>query len=173
VQLLAEGRAILKAAKFVPPHEEPSDDYPLLFTTGRTVYHWHTRTKTGRARQLDDAAPGMWVELSTADAERLEIAEGDWVRVESPRGQLRARARVSGIREGVVFAPFHYGYWDEPEVSEPNGNPRAANELTISDWDPVSKQPLFKIAAVRVEKVADGDGSAAPAPEVTASRKST
>ena len=63
-------------------------------------------------------------------------------------------ARVTGIREGVVFVPFHYGYWDEPEGSEPNGRARAANELTITRWDPVSKQPVFKVAAVRVEKVA-------------------
>jgi anaerobic selenocysteine-containing dehydrogenase len=168
-QLLAEGRAILKAAHFAPPHEEPDGDYPLLFTTGRTVYQWHTRTRTGRARQLDDAAPDVWVELSPADAERLAVAEGDWVRVTSPRGRLEARARVSGIRQGVVFAPFHYGYWDEPEGAEPDGRPRAANELTITDWDPVSKQPLFKLAAVRVEKLADGEGVAAPAPTTTAS----
>jgi ferredoxin-nitrate reductase len=171
-QLLAEGRAILKAAHYAPPHEEPNDDYPLLFTTGRTVYHWHTRTKTGRARQLDEAAPDCWVELSPRDAERLDIVEGDWARVESPRGKLEARVRVSGIREGVVFAPFHYGYWDEAEGSESNGRPRAANELTITDWDPVSKQPLFKLAAVRVEKIADGTG-AAPAPQGTASQPAT
>jgi anaerobic selenocysteine-containing dehydrogenase len=94
------------------------------------------------------------------------------VRVESPRGRLDARARISGVRKGVVFAPFHYGYWDEPEGAEPNGRPRAANELTITDWDPVSKQPLFKVAAVRVEKLADGDG-ASPAPTTTASAPAT
>jgi ferredoxin-nitrate reductase len=99
----------------------------------------------------------------------MEIAEGDLVRVESARGRLEAKARLSGIREGVVFAPFHYGYWDEAESSEPDGHPRAANELTISAWDPVSKQPLFKVAAVRVEKLADGDGTPAPAPRNTAS----
>jgi anaerobic selenocysteine-containing dehydrogenase len=152
----------------VPPNEPPSDDYPLLFTTGRTAYHFHTRTKTGRARELNAAAPDVWVELSPADAERMDIAEGDLVRVESPRGHLEARARVSGIREGVVFAPFHYGYWDEPDGAEPNGRPRAANELTITAWDPVSKQPLFKVAAVRVAKLADGDGTPAPAPTTTA-----
>ena len=167
--LRAEGRAILKAGHFLPPHEPPDDDYPMLFTTGRTAYHWHTRTKTGRVRQLDGAAPDVWIELSPADAERLEIAEGDFVRVESPRGRLEAKARLSGIREGVVFAPFHYGYWDEPRSAQPNGRPRAANELTITDWDPVSKQPLFKLAAVRLRKLADGDGSPAPAPTTTAS----
>jgi anaerobic selenocysteine-containing dehydrogenase len=163
-----QGRAFLKAAEYIPSDEQPGDDYPFMLTTGRSVYHFHTRTKTARAPELDAAAPDVWVELAPADAERLGIAEGDLVAVESPRGRVEARARLCGIREGVVFIPFHYGYWDEPEGSEPNGRPRAANELTITRWDPVSKQPLFKTAAVRVEKVADAAGERAPAPDVTA-----
>ncbi|MDQ3867567.1 MAG: nitrate reductase, partial [Actinomycetota bacterium] len=127
------------------------------------------RTKTGRARQLDAAAPDVWIELATADAERLALAEGDWASVESPRGRIEARVRVSGIREGVVFVPFHYGYWDEPEGAEPDARPRAANELTITEWDPVSKQPIYKVAAVRVEKLADAGGERAPAPATATS----
>jgi hypothetical protein len=65
--------------------------------------------------------------------------------------------------------PFHYGYFDEPDGDSPDGRPRAANELTITEWDPVSKQPLFKMAAVKVEKVADSGGEPAPAPTTTAS----
>jgi len=152
-QLRAEGRAILKVAEYVPPHEQADGDYPLRLTTGRTVYHFHTRTKTGRAPQLQVAAPEMRVELAPPDAKRLGVSDGDLVAVESARGRIEARARVTGIRAGVVFAPFHYGYWDE-SGAEPDGRPRAANELTITEWDPVSKQPLFKVAAVRVEKVA-------------------
>ena len=132
--------------------EEPSEQYPFTFTTGRTVHHFHTRTKTARARELQEAAPEAWVELAPADAERLGIAEGDLVRVESPRGRLEAPARLRGNREGVVFAPFHYGYWDE-DRADPDGRPRAANELTITRWDPVSKQPTYKVAAVRVERI--------------------
>jgi ferredoxin-nitrate reductase len=82
---------------------------------------------------------------------------------------MEARARISGIREGVVFAPFHYGYFDTPEGDSPNGQPRAANELTITDWDPVSKQPLYKIGAVKVTKIADAKGEPALAPTTTAS----
>ena len=160
----AAGRAVLKAADYQPPNEAPSEDYPLLFTTGRTAYHWHTRTKTARAPQLNAAAPEPWVELSPADAKQLGIGEGDLVRVESVRGRLEAKARVSGVREGVVFAPFHYGYWDTTDEHS-----RAANELTITAWDPVSKQPTFKVAAVRVRKLADGDGTPSPAPTTTAS----
>ncbi|MEU4603443.1 nitrate reductase [Kribbella sp. NPDC023972] len=151
--LQADGRAILKAAEFLPPHEPPDDDYPLLFTTGRTAYHFHTRTKTGRVAQLQAAAPTVWIEIGASDAEPLGITEGDLVRVESRRGKLEAKARVSDIRDGVVFAPFHYGYWDQDEAD--GDRPTAANELTSTEWDPVSKQPLFKVAAVRVHKVAE------------------
>ena len=92
------------------------------------------------------------------------MSEGDLVRVESARGAIEAPARISAIRDGVVFTPFHYGYWD----AEGRGHDRAANELTITAWDPVSKQPLYKVAAVSVAQVADG---AAPslAPTTTAS----
>jgi len=145
----AAGRAILKPAPYVPSPEEPGGDYPLRLNTGRTVYHFHTRTKTGRAPQLQEAAPDVWVELAQADAERLGISEGDVVRVESPRGRVEAPARVTGMREGVVFIPFHYGYWDR---NGRDGHDRAANELTITLWDPASKQPIYKTAAVRVER---------------------
>ena len=163
------GRAMILPADYLPPPEAPGEEYPLLYTTGRTIYHFHTRTKTGRAPQLRDAAPEPWVELSASDADSLGIEEGDVVRVESPRGSLEARARISGIREGVVFVPFHYGYFDTENGDGPDGRGRAANELTITDWDPVSKQPLFKVAACRVVKVADSDGAHAPAPTTTAS----
>jgi ferredoxin-nitrate reductase len=158
------GRAFLLAAEYQPPHEEPDEEYPFSYTTGRTIYHFHTRTKTARAPQLQGAAPEVWVELSPADAESLGVGEGDVVRVESPRGKLEAKARISGIKEGVVFAPFHYGYFDEPD-----GQPRAANELTITEWDPASKQPLYKVGAVKVTKIADAGGTPAPAPTNTAS----
>jgi anaerobic selenocysteine-containing dehydrogenase len=69
------------------------------------------------------------------------------VRLESPRGAIEAPARLAGIRRGTIFVPFHFGAWrDEGPV------PRAANELTLSAWDPVSKQPLFKLAAVRATR---------------------
>lgn len=165
-----KGRALLKAAEYVASPELPSDEYPLLLNTGRTVYQWHTRTKSARAPELQQAAPEAWVELAPEDAERLGIADGDLVAVESARGRVEAPARLTGIREGVVFLPFHYGYWDEPEGSEPDGRARAANELTITRWDPVSKQPIYKTAAVRVEKVADADGTAMPPALVTQER---
>jgi anaerobic selenocysteine-containing dehydrogenase len=158
------GKAVIKAAEYVPPHEAPRPDYPFVLITGRTVYHFHTRTKTGRAPQLQASAPSPWVEISKADARRLHIAEGDHVEVRTPRGCVAAPARVSGIRDGVLFVPFHYGYWDVDD----DGHHRAANELTITDWDPCSKQPIFKTAAAQIRRVGDASGPA-PAPTTTAS----
>ncbi len=160
-----DGRAFLKAAGYVPSPEAPSEEYPFALTTGRTVYHFHTRTKTRRARQLQRAAPDVWVELSAGDAARLRVGEGDVVRVESARGAVQGAVRIGRGRDGVVFVPFHYGYWDQAGT---DGAPRAANELTMTEWDPVSKQPLLKVAAVRVIRVADGSGPS-PAPTTTAS----
>lgn len=147
----ADGRAFLKVAKYTGPHEPPDDEYPLRFTTGRSVYHFHTRTKTGRTAELRAAAPSVWVELSATDAASLGLADGDVAEVRSRRGRLVAPVRITGIRTGTVFAPFHYGYWDAPEGAETR-HPTAANELTITEWDPVSKQPVFKSAAVRVAR---------------------
>jgi anaerobic selenocysteine-containing dehydrogenase len=131
------GRALLHPADHQASPEIPDDEYPLILTTGRTVYQFHTRTKTGRVPQLDAAAPEVWIELNPDDAAKLGIREGGTVRVESRRGAIEAPARLCGIRPGAVFVPFHYA-------------DHAANELTITGWDPVSKQPIFKVAAVRV-----------------------
>ncbi len=155
------GRAFLHTLPYEPAPEMPTADYPMLLTTGRTVYHFHTRTKTSRAPQLQAAAPAPWAELSAPEAERLGIAEGDIAAIETPRGRLELPVRISGISDGVVFVPFHYGSMLADEQHEPT----AANELTITAWDPVSKQPQFKDAAARVEKVRDGEGPA-PAPDI-------
>jgi anaerobic selenocysteine-containing dehydrogenase len=147
-----DGRALLKSAPYSGPHEPPDDEYPLRLTTGRSVYHFHTRTKTGRTAELSEAAPEVWLELAPDDASERGISEGDVVEVVSRRGRIVAPVRISDIRPGTVFAPFHYGYWDAPPGS-PERRPTAANELTITEWDPVSKQPLFKSGAVQVRRL--------------------
>ncbi|WP_027929438.1 molybdopterin oxidoreductase family protein [Amycolatopsis thermoflava] len=144
-----DGKAMLKAAEYVPPHEMPSAEHPFALITGRTIYQFHTRTKTGRVPQLRDAAPEVWVEMSEQDAKAHDLSEGDLAEITTPRGAVRARVRIRGIRDGVLFLPFHYGYWDTGDQS---GRHRAANELTITDWDPVSKQPLFKTAAAAIRR---------------------
>ncbi|MFL6123206.1 molybdopterin oxidoreductase family protein [Actinophytocola sp.] len=155
-----DGKAMIKAAEYLPPHETPSAEFPFALITGRTIYHFHTRTKTGRTPQLNAAAPDVWVEISATDAAREHLHDGDLAEVTTPRGTVRARVRVSGIRDGVLFLPFHYGYWD---TGDKDG--RAANELTMTDWDPVSKQPLFKTAAAAIHRVGEAPAVPASAPQ--------
>jgi anaerobic selenocysteine-containing dehydrogenase len=164
-----DGKALLKAADYVPPHEMPSTDFPFSLVTGRTLYQFHTRTKTGRAPQLQAAARDVWVEMSAGDAGRLGVREGDLLEVSTPRGSVRARLRISGIRDGVLFLPFHYGYWDDGSGNRGHRHRRAANELTLTDWDPVSKQPIFKTAAASVRRVRWSRRGSSPAPTTTGS----
>ena len=143
----------------------PSEEFPFQLITGRTLYHFHTRTKTGRAPQLQAAAPEVWVEMSASDAADRGLAEGDLLEITTPRGRVEARLRISGIRPGVVFLPFHYGYWDTRRRRAADGHGRAANELTLTDWDPVSKQPIFKTAAAAVRRIAAADGAPIARPD--------
>ena len=138
------GRALLKTADHVIPSEEPDEEYPLWLTTGRVVFQWMTRTKSGRSRALNNAAPDAFVQVSGEDAARYRIADRQMVEVRSRRGRLSARAMIGPVPRGLIFVPFHYGYWDQAERL------RAANELTPDEWDPVSKQPYLKVAAVHI-----------------------
>jgi Anaerobic dehydrogenases, typically selenocysteine-containing len=145
------GKALLKGARYMPPFEEPDEEYPFRLSTGRIVYHFHTRTKTGRSRELEEAAPHAFAQISEEDAARLSITDGEMVDVRSRRGIVRVPAKIGNIEVGHIFIPFHYGYWDEHEC-----RPRAANELTIPLWDPISKQPHFKMAAAQLTKAVEG-----------------
>ena len=98
---------------------ENSSSILFLLTTGRLVFHFHTRTKTGRSPPLQEAAPDDFLQVAEEDAERLGIQEGDWIKVTSRRGTAEAQARVGGITPSHLFVPFHFGYWDNPGRTEP------------------------------------------------------
>ncbi|HEX2274505.1 MAG TPA: nitrate reductase [Acidimicrobiales bacterium] len=136
----ASGKAKIWCVSPQPIADAPNQHYPFLLNTGRTVEHWHTRTKTGRVEILEKLAPEAWVELNPADAERLGVRSGDLVRLVSRRGTVeRITVRVTSVvREGEVFVPFHY---DEACV----------NRLTVGEFDPISREPNYKQSAVRVE----------------------
>ncbi|PWU44723.1 nitrite reductase [Micromonospora globispora] len=137
-----DGRARFHPVTHRAAAEEVCDDYPLHFTTGRVLAQYQSGTQTRRVSALRRAAPGAFVELHPDLAARLDVAEGDEVRVVSRRGELRAPARLSPtIRPDTVFAPFHWA-----------GAARA-NSVTNDAVDPVSGMPEFKICAVRVERV--------------------
>jgi formate dehydrogenase alpha subunit len=131
--------------KFIPvenmlPAETPDREYPFILTTGRILYQFHTRTMTGKAKGLNEIAPMNVVQMNKKDAERLKIKTGDKLKVRSRRGAITANAYIySGIKEGVVFIPFHYA--DSP-----------ANILTNPATDPRAKIPEFKVCAVSVTK---------------------
>jgi len=94
------------------------------------------------------------VEVCESDSRLLGVRDGDLLDVVSARGTIRARLRTADLRPGTAFVPFHYGYWDTTGAGPADAEPgRAANEATVTDWDPVSKQPLFKASAARIEVV--------------------
>lgn len=124
------GRAILKACRYRPPLEVTTPEYPLRLSTGRNVYQFHTRTKTGRSRRLEQAAPEPKIQISTADAKALQLSEGEMVVVRSRRGAVELTVTIGEIDEGNVFIPFHYGTFDTKDHRA-----RAANELTVGEYD--------------------------------------
>jgi assimilatory nitrate reductase catalytic subunit len=136
------GRVRLHVVERQELRDRPRPEFPLLLNTGRTVEHWHTRTKTARVPLLERLAPEAWVEINEVDATGLGIRTGDRVRVSSSRGSVeRVVARVTPIvRPGEVFIPFHY---DEA----------CANRLTLDEFDPISREPNYKQCAVRVERM--------------------
>jgi predicted molibdopterin-dependent oxidoreductase YjgC len=135
------GRGRFIPLKYIPPGEMPDAVYPLILTTGRSLYHFHTGTMTRKVAGLNAIEPEGVVEISAKDASQIGIAQGDKVKVSSRRGQVIAKAKVTeSLPRGLVFMTFHFAE-------------SAANILTNPKLDPVAKIPEFKVAAVKVEKV--------------------
>ncbi len=134
--------------KFVPAHlgepdELPNDDFPFILNTGRLLEHWHTGVMTRRSEALAAIAPEGFVEIHPKDAEQWKIADGEFVRVASRRGEIVLRARLADrTLPGSVFIPMHF-------------REAAANVLTNPAVDPVGKIPEFKFCAVRVSPEPD------------------
>ncbi|MEW6116073.1 MAG: nitrate reductase [Nitrospirota bacterium] len=123
------------------PAEPPDAEYPFVLTTGRQIEHWHTGTMTLKVPELKRSAPDAYVEINPKDAQKLGIKSRDKVRLTSRRGSIVLEAKVVDVpRQGLVFVPMHY-----PD--------RLINILTTDAYDAQSKQPEFKICAVKVEKV--------------------
>jgi assimilatory nitrate reductase catalytic subunit len=139
-----DGRAKLIPVKWEPFPEQPNNEFPFVLNTGRTVEHWHTRTKTGKVPILERLSPHAWVEMNPRDARALRLKPQDRVDVISRRGRVgNVELRVTEtIAPGQIFVPFHY--------AESN-----ANQMTQSAFDPISREPNYKQSAVRVEKTVD------------------
>lgn len=144
----ADGKANLLPVEHAEPVEKLDDAFPLVLTTGRSKYHWHTMTRTGKNHALKKSAPDPILDLHRADARRHGISDADFVEITSRRGKVMVQCRVTEeIKQGTCFLPFHWG--------REEGFFKAANNLTISARDPVSRQPELKACAVRVRKIVD------------------
>ena len=134
-------KARLYCVRWEPFPEQPNADFPFVLNTGRTVEHWHTRTKTGRIPILERMSPRAWLEMNPQDAAALGLRPHDRVDVISRRGAVRGvELRVTAIvAPGQVFLPFHYAEFN-------------SNNLTQSAYDPISREPNFKQCSVRVQK---------------------
>jgi nitrate reductase NapA len=102
-------KAALWLRPYHPPAESPNEEYPFWLCTGRVLEHWHSGSMTRRIKQLHQALPEAYVELNRADADELGIADGDWAKLVSRRGELRLKAKVDDRGRpprGTVFVPF-------------------------------------------------------------------
>jgi formate dehydrogenase alpha subunit len=137
----SRGQGRFHAIDFLDAHELPDEDYPMVLTTGRVLYQFHTGTMSRKSDVLNMLEPGPFVQVSPQDAERLGITDGETVRVRSRRGLLLLDARVHEmVNQGLLFIPFHFAE-------------AAANVLTNPAHDPTAKIPEFKVCAVCLEKV--------------------
>ena len=136
------GKGNLKAIEWTPPAEVADKEYPFVLSTGRRLYHYHTRTQTGRCSGLNELLGEETADISAADARRLGIEQGEKIRVYSRRGSVEVTAKITPqVPEGLVWMAFHF-------------REGCANFLTNSAFDPVSKTAEFKACAVNIEKIA-------------------
>jgi formate dehydrogenase alpha subunit len=126
---------------YKPPAESPDDDYPLVLTTGRSLFQYHTGTMTRKVKGLNVFRGEELVEINPEDARALGISDGDTVRVVSRRGAVVTKTKVTDVSQvGTVFMTFHFA--ESP-----------TNQLTNPALDPVAKIPEYKVCAVRIEKI--------------------
>jgi len=134
--------ARVKDVRVVREFTHPDEEYPFTLTTGRIMFHYHTGSMTRRSEKLEQEVPEGYVEISPEDANRLGLGKSEQVRVVSRRGEIETRAWITRrVPPGTVFIPFHFAE-------------AAANLLTNPALDPVAKIPEYKVAAVRIDKIA-------------------
>ncbi len=138
------GLGIFTPAQWTPPAEVADEEYPLVLSTGRRLTHYHTRTQTGRCEGLNDILGEETADISKADADRLNIAQGEMVQVSSRRGRIEVKAKITPeVPPGMVWMAFHF--------REAN-----ANWLTNAVFDNVTMTAEYKACAVRIDKLEGG-----------------
>ncbi|HIG11440.1 MAG TPA: formate dehydrogenase subunit alpha [Planctomycetes bacterium] len=136
------GKGLFQAVDYKPSVEIADSDYPLVLSTGRTLYHYNAATQTTRSAGLPEKQPEAFVELHRKDAGQRGISDGDLVEVLSRRGSLRCRAQVSRqVRRGCIWMPFHFA-------------DSRANLLTVDQGDAVTGTAEYKVCATEVRLLA-------------------
>jgi predicted molibdopterin-dependent oxidoreductase YjgC len=136
------GKGLFSVCEHKAPAEQTDKEYPFILTTGRILYQYHTATMSRRSKGLVSRTPDAFAEINPADAEKLNVKQGDKLEVSSRRGSIQVVADISQkCDKGVVFIPFHY-------------SEAAVNRLTIPEIDPVANIPEYKVCAVKIRKVA-------------------
>lgn len=139
----SRGKGLFAVTQHIPPIELPDNEYPVLFSTGRVLYHWHGGEMTRRSKGLLEVYSQSLIEVNPQDAQKLGLNGNKRVRVTSRRGSIEAEAWVTDrVPPGMVYANFHF-----PEVP--------ANSITIAALDPIAKIPEYKVCAVKVELIED------------------
>ena len=138
---IVRGKGLFVPQPYIESEEVTTAEYPLIMTTGRNLYHYHTRTMTGKSAGINAKSPSSYIEINPTTANKLGIKDGDRVQVASQQGQIETRAYLTDIvGEGTVFIPFHFS----------DGG--AVNYLTNNHLDSIAKIPELKVNAVRVWK---------------------
>jgi len=139
-QQFTRGKGKFIPLEYKPPMELPDNEYPLILTTKRSLYHFHTGTMTRKVKGLNILLGEELMEINPSDASAFDIADGEMVKVISRRGEVVAKSKVTEASPiGVVSMDFHFA--ESP-----------VNMLTNPALDPVAKIPEFKVCAVRVER---------------------
>ncbi len=137
----SRGKGFFNECPFIEPAELPDDEYPLILSTGRILWHFHTGTMSRRSPTLNARVREGYVEISKEDANDLGILDGEKVKVKSRRGEIATKAKITHrVKKGLIFIPFHF-------------KEAAANVLTNPALDPIAKIPEYKVCAARIEKL--------------------
>jgi len=137
------GKGVFHGLEYRPSTESVSKEYPLLLTTGRVLYHYHTGTMTMKTQGLNERSPGCFIEISPEDADKYNVKNGDKAQLTSKRGMIEAKVKLSARAvKGTLFIPFHFAE-------------SAANVLTSTELDPISKIPELKVCAVKLTPAAN------------------
>ncbi len=121
--------------------EIADEEYPLILTTDRSLYHYHSATMTRRVAGLEALDSNEWLKINPADAAKLGIEDGQWVEVTSRRGTVKVQAQITDVcRTGMCSMTFHF-------------HESPTNEITNPALDPIAKIPETKVTAVKVTGV--------------------